>query len=451
MTKKFFGNRIISILLAVIFSICWFVTPVRAEDGTMGDGLLDIETNDIYCLNDYENAVAILDLVDDLSDSSGIALLSEENNTAPVAGLTLVLSNPESLVNNKVSTDSVIFWLWKDGDTYLTYDPDDNSEISQFYINGLNEFIIGYVSDGSGETVGFATKITVPAEHFLTYYVVDKYGSKSNVLNYRIEVEPADGNQRPECAISASNTRAFAGEKVYFDCSPSTDPDGDDITNIKIKVIAGNQEIYAIDSPYFLGISGTVVTMKFDETGIYGLRFAVQDSRGAWSNWVGGDFVVTARGPADAVMSLGVDWVGQKSVKWTSGNTTSNHTMTSRLSTVMVYPNQRRVVKSYTNYKGTYRNVIAYPVAPGTHFMSRDTLWNANSGMQEDKTDPFFGLETTRVLTADEIIAIRNSSRWKNHIYIIYDPNKGEIIDFYSPLNPIIGKFWDEPTLLLYD
>ena len=252
MTKKFFGNRIIPILLVVIFSLCWFAPSVRAEEATMSDGLFNIETNNTYCLNDYENAVAIPDLIDDMSDNSGISLLSEENNTAPVAGLTLMLSNPDSLVNNKISTDSVIFWLWKDGDTYLTYDPDGNSEIAQFYINGLNEFIIGYVSDGSGETVGFATKITIPAEHFLTYYVVDKYGSKSNVLNYRIEVEPADGSHRPECIISAPLTSSFAGENVYFDCAPSTDADNDEIVSIKIKVVLENQnEILATDSPFF--------------------------------------------------------------------------------------------------------------------------------------------------------------------------------------------------------
>lgn len=324
---------------------------------------------------------------------------------------------------------------------------DGNSEIAQFYINGLNEFIIGYVSDGSGETVGFATKITIPAEHFLTYYVVDKYGSKSNVLNYRIEVEPTDGSHRPECGISASNTSSFAGEKVYFDCAPSTDADGDVIEAFKIKIIAGNQEYTSTNNPYILGISGTVATVKFDEPGIYGVRFAVKDSRGAWSNWVGDDFVVTTRGDLDTITDLGVDWVGTKTVKWTEEHTTATHTMTSRLSTVKVYPNRREILRSYTNFRGKYKNVIAYPVAPGTHFLSFESQRSQDKGDFTDGTDPFFGLPSGRALTLEEIEEINESNRWKGYIYIIYDANSNKIIDFYCPLNPIIGRFWDFPVL----
>ena len=104
-----------------------------------------------------------------------------------------------------------------------------------------------------------------------------------------------------------------------------------------------------------------------------------------------------------------------------------------------------------TDRKGTYLNVLAYPVAPGTHFLCAETLWNANVGMEEDDTDPFFGVETPRILSAAEIEAIDSVPRWKDYKYIIFDANRGKIIDFYSPLNTIIGNHWDEPVLGYFD
>ena len=190
--------------------------------------------------------------------------------------------------------------------------------------------------------------------------------------------------------------------------------------------------------------------MNFDEIGTYGLRFAVQDSRGAWSNWVGGDFVVTGRGDENVISDLYVDWVGRKTNKWTEEHTTGTRTMTSRLSTVKVYSNQRRTVRRYSNYTGTYLNVIAYPVAPGTHFVSFDSQRSQEKGDFIDGTDPFFGLPTGRALTKEEIDEIDSSSRWEGYKYIIYDANTNNIIDFYCPLNPIIGKFWDYPTIEWY-
>lgn len=79
-------------------------------------------------------------------------------NTAPVSGLTNRVANPETMLNGKLTTDTIVYWLWYDGETHYSYDP-DGDEITNYLIGGVNSYILGNVTLND-EVVGFATQIT---------------------------------------------------------------------------------------------------------------------------------------------------------------------------------------------------------------------------------------------------------------------------------------------------
>ncbi len=196
-----------------------------------------------------------------------------------------MVANQDSLLNGSFTTDTIIYWLWNNGTTDYTYDP-DGDEITGRFLGGINEYVLGNVTIGD-KVVGFATKFDVAAQHELIYYVQDEHGAYSDILKYNFAVEAADGNRRPICLISFDNSSPIPGQKVKFDWSKSYDPDGESLSSIRVRVYdsEGNEEIVGTSSKYYAGMSGSYIQLKFDRVGQYKIRIEVADVNNNWSNW----------------------------------------------------------------------------------------------------------------------------------------------------------------------
>jgi len=226
------------------------------------------------------------------NSDSGITTYAE--NSAPVAGLTNMVVNPETMLNGKLTTETVVYWLWYDGETYYSYDPDDGDEITNYLVDGINSYILGNVTL-NGQVIGFATQITKAAEHDLYFQVVDSNGAYSNVLNYTLEVEPSDGNTRPVCRIITATPTPYTNDNVFFDWSTSSDADGDQIIGYSARVYHnGSYETVLEDgsSSYFVSRNNYGITLRFSEAGTYQIWISLCDNKNAWSNWTIGEINV---------------------------------------------------------------------------------------------------------------------------------------------------------------
>ncbi len=123
----------------------------------------------------------------------------------------------------------------------------------------------------------------------------------------------------------------------------------------------------------------------------------------------------------------------------TGSNTTVRHVLTSQLGAdVYTYTFRTWHFATYTNHNGTYSNVDARIVAPGTYFGCYNR-WYGDSSKPNSNADPAFGLDTPRALTEDEILTLVENNY---AIFVVYNPSNGSIIDFYSVLNPLIASEW---------
>lgn len=358
--------------------------------------------------------------------------------------------NPETMLNNKLTTETVVYWLWNDGETLYSYDP-DGDEIVDYLVGGIDQYILGRVTLDD-EIIGFATQITKAAEHDLYFQVVDENGNFSEEMDLVLEVEPSDGNTRPVCKIITATQTPYVNSNVFFDWSTSSDSDGDMITTADVKVYHnGGYEIINANSRYYSSMSNYGITLKFPETGIYEIWISLCDSRGAWSNWAIGAInvinkpVVTDPVPVDPIMTLSGTWEDSKTIYTNTKPSRSRHTISSKLSNVHVYREGAIKINSYTNHKGTYTNVIAYVVAPDTVFSSFESWQIPNQNYyNQDWNDCYFGERSPRGLTLEEINTLLEDEQL---IYVVYDPNSRKIVDFLSILNPLIARGFNKPDI----
>lgn len=389
----------------------------------------------VYQLENSENTTPLLNGFS--AENDGVSTYS---NSAPVAGLTLIVANPESIVNGKATTDTILYWVWNDGENVYTYDP-DGDEIASYNISGINEYVTGNVSLG-GEVVGFATQITEAGPHELIYYVTDSNGNTSNVVRYTIEIEPADGNKRPVCSLKVIKGPYIMNKNVVFNWSDSYDEDnGDYISAVRVRVYTDNgYELVTTNSEYYVTADNNGITLKFSQTGTYTVMVSISDNHNAWSNWVGGTITVE-----EPILKLtDTEWKDSKSVrtKPTGSNSYVNHTLWSRLGgDICVLRGTGGVFKTYTNHNGTYRNVAYDIIAPGTVFTSAETWVSSSNPNSYD--DPYFGDNTPRAITQEEIEMLIARDKVN---YIVYDPTTLRVIDFYSVLNPLVAYKWSEVT-----
>lgn len=338
----------------------------------------------------------------------------------------------------------MLYWVWNDGTNLYTYDPDGDA-ITERNLIGLHESMEGYITGNvtlGNEVVGFATQFTAAGEYIFDYYVKDSNGNQSNTVRYRNEVEPADGNKRPICSLKVKNGLNVIGIPVTFSLADSYDNDGSDsISGFTLQVDSGSgyQTLMQNDMQAFTnGISIT-----FHNAGTYSIAASVIDNRNNRSDWVTGSITI---GGGSVTLNSGEEWVDRMTVrtKPTGSNSYVYHTLTMRLGGgIVVDVSSAQKLRSYTNHNGTYYNVYMSPIPVGTLFLCADNRpASGKSGI-----DPVFYEETPRGITAEEIQYLDSQNYG---YYIIYD-STGNIIDFYSQLNPLIASEWSIPGIDMED
>ena len=400
------------------------------------------KSDDFQSISELGAAYRLEDVAKDLITLNSISSKTNDvaaysTNSAPVAGLSTMVVNPETLLNGSMTTETVVYWLWYDGETYYSYDP-DGDEIVNYYVSGINDYILGTVTL-DGEAIGFATQITVAAEYDLLFQVEDSNGNLSSVLNYTFPVEPANGNSRPTASLSAYG-QSYVNSEIVFDWSNSSDTDGDKIVDGKIRVYIGDDYEVATEesSQYYVSKTNTSATLKFPSNRKYTLWLSVSDNYNNWSDWL----IATISIEKNPIITLSdTEWSDSMTVrtKPTGSNSYVRHTLWSRLGGEICVDGSD-VVKynSYTNHNGTYYNVYRAPIAAGTLFSSAET-WTSSDN-ENVYTDPVFGWDTPRRITQSEIDYLKNN---KYNYYIIYTTDL-KVIDFYSELNPLVKSGWSQ-------
>ena len=247
------------------------------------DMSLELGTDDLPNFELPETAEMIC--ISELYDVSLAEEVTETENHPPVAGLTNMVSNPDTLADGEMTTETIVYWLWNDGETAYSYDPDGDALVN-YYVDGINDYILGNVTIGD-EVVGFATQITVAAEYELLFQVEDSNGAFSNIVYLTFPVEPADGNTRPVCSVTVSDHTPANTDEVVFSWGNSYDPDGDTFSGVQVRVFdsTGTYQNVTASSPYYVSMSGGGIILQFTNTGMYEVWISLSDSKNAWSDW----------------------------------------------------------------------------------------------------------------------------------------------------------------------
>lgn len=447
-------KSIISAILSLTLSLSVFSVNSVADETDVQINTIGIvdgsDSGSSSLKSTYTNSFSLdgIDIREDnlnVVPNDSLGGISTYSNSAPVAGLAYIVANTDSLVNDKLSTETIIYWLWSDGTNNFTYDP-DGDEIANYVVGGINDYIIGSVKLGS-KICGFATQITEAGQHNLTFYVTDVNGKKSNTISEWINIEPADGNSRPICLVrQPSNLTPKINERVIFNFADSYDPDHDRITDVRYRI--SNDMGYEHNfGDYHVITNENGMVLKFPEEGTYEIMLSVSDSKGAWSNWsvttveVSGEF---EDNEGDTILLSENDWVDEKVVK-----SDAYHAINCRIARnteVYVTPENSGFYYKYTNHNGIYYNVAYSKIPAGTVFSTKE-YWAPSSAGESNILDPVFGKSTPRKLSDGEYEILYNPDEFAEYNiytpnYIVYDPVTLEIIDFYSDLNLLIKTGW---------
>ena len=292
-------KRFMSLILAMLMVFSLVSTSAFAlevNDNTTVDNSFALsddayEAQQTFDLASVQNGVSIISIAEDpnVADAGVVEstilpqpmALADDTNTPPVAGLQVVILNPESMVNGNFTTETQLAWLWAYNGELFTYDP-DGDEIADVKIGGISsDDIIGMLNGG----IGFATQFSTAAQYILTFQVQDSRGAWSNVAQYAFQIEPADGNTRPVCGIGISSNKVAVNQLMMISWADSTDSDaGDSITGCGGVVI--KEGVMTNLADYAVQVGQDYCVLSFAEAGTYEIRMRVCDSHSAWSNWV---------------------------------------------------------------------------------------------------------------------------------------------------------------------
>ncbi len=111
---------------------------------------------------------------------SGIADDAVMERTAPVSDLRIFIYNPESLIGDQLTTDTILVALFDDSD-------EDGDTIVERYVDGnAVEYIAGVTEDG------FVMQFTEPGSYMLFYQTEDSAGEFSRMMRYAFNVIEAE-------------------------------------------------------------------------------------------------------------------------------------------------------------------------------------------------------------------------------------------------------------------
>lgn len=328
-----FTSAALAIVMALLSANVYAVEATKMDEAPL-NATSNILLSDDFDVSDlqlsFNNSKTIFELdtfgsdpIEAVADNSAendadilASALSETENTPPVAELSYMVANQDTLIDGNFTTDTIIYWLWSNGTTDYTYDP-DGDEITGRFLGGINEYVLGNVTIGD-KIVGFATKFDIAAQHELIYYVQDENGAYSNIVRYSFAVEPADGNKRPICLVSVDKANPIVGQSVKFNWSRSYDPDGESLSSVRVRVYdsEGNVEIVGTSSKYYVGMSGSYIQLKFDQVGKYTVRIEVSDTNNNWSNWHSSSITVKEASLLKNVTLTSDDYNIDKGFKW---------------------------------------------------------------------------------------------------------------------------------------
>jgi hypothetical protein len=212
-----------------------------------------------------------------VNDSKVLSNIQSQENQPPVAGLRMVVLNPASMINGKLTTKTQVAWLWSYNGENYSYDP-DGDQIVDMQVGGIsNNDIIGSISGN----IGFATQFKTAAQYQLTFKVQDSRGAWSNTAKYVFNVEPADGSARPTAKISSSSNQLIPNQLLMISWAGSDNLD-------KIASIGGMVIKDGVTTPitdFVKQMNETNCVVSFNEVGSYEIWFRVGDKNNAWSDW----------------------------------------------------------------------------------------------------------------------------------------------------------------------
>lgn len=212
-----------------------------------------------------------------INDSKVLPTIQSQENQPPVAGLRMVVLNPASMINGKLTTKTQIAWLWSYNGENYSYDP-DGDKIVDMQVGGIsNNDIIGSISGN----IGFATQFKTAAQYQLTFKVQDSRGAWSNTAKYVFNIEPADGSARPKAKISYSSNKLIPNQLMMISWAGSENIDK--ITNIGGMIIKDG--VTTPITNFIKQMDQTNCVLSFNEIGSYEIWFRVSDNNNAWSDW----------------------------------------------------------------------------------------------------------------------------------------------------------------------
>lgn len=273
---------VLSVILVYTSGIIAFAAEVTQDEVYPPFSINEIQQqlNEISIANDEEFSDSKIE-ESIIEDSKVLVDNLSMDNQPPVAGLKIIVLNPESMINGKLTTKTQIAWLWSYNGQNFTYDPDGDS-IADMRVGGIsNSDIIGTITGN----IGFATQFKTAGQYQLTFQVQDSRGAWSNIAKYVFSIEPADGNTRPVCKIRYSSNTLIPNQLMMISWDGSTDNDsGDKIASIGGIVIKDGVTTALGD--FVKQLNETDCIVSFGEVGSYEIWFRVGDTHNAWSDWV---------------------------------------------------------------------------------------------------------------------------------------------------------------------
>lgn len=399
------------------------ISVSKLPDGSLLEGIETISAKP-YGISTYSNS----------SDISTYATADF------VMELAYYVVNPESMINDAFTTDTLVYWFWTYNGVNYTYDP-AGYDMIDYEVVGIDENEFMYLLDDDNNPIGFATLFSEAGQHTFGYYAMNSNGDVCFKAFTR-NIEPADGNNRPVAYLQVVSGPFYNNEDIIFDWSQSYDLDSNDyVVDTRISVYNYYTGAFLTENTDYTLSRDDLnkrFTLNFPNTGTYYIEISVSDNHNNWSNWSGGSITINE---TPYITLADTSWSDSKVVrsKPAGSNSYVYHTLWSRLGgEIRVDSSNARKLSSYTNHNGTYYNVYMAPIAAGTLFSASET-WTSSSN-ENVYTDPVFGKETPRRITQAEIDYLE----YKNmNYYIVYTANL-QVVDFYSDLNPLVKSGWSQ-------
>ena len=127
-------SKIVSLSLSIIIfytaSITAYASEIVKDEITSPFSISEIQKNLKEITIDNNKKIIDSNIQKSIIENSvSISNIQSQENNSPIAGLQMVVLNPESLINGKLTTETQMAWLWSYNGENYTYDPDGDNII----------------------------------------------------------------------------------------------------------------------------------------------------------------------------------------------------------------------------------------------------------------------------------------------------------------------------------